>query len=266
MPLARAPELLDGWAPGDVKGHPPGERPTRLTSIVADTRRCDSRIGDEALSPRQMALLQSRASVLHVCSPEQSGRTVHVTFAGLRVASAPAPRPLLIIFAGHGGKWASPGVSSLVQALDLAVRNTPGNGRLIAHLALALRALVEDDAAPAAPVLSSGLSDAQLRRALAFMEMRYGTPLKLADMAAACALSPGHFARAFQASTGKTPYRWLLERRVAEARRLLTQTNTPLLQVALACGFASQSHFTRIFRNTVGMPPGVWRRSAGAFG
>ncbi|WP_429242048.1 helix-turn-helix domain-containing protein [Luteibacter sp. 621] len=188
-----------------------------------------------------------------------------ITFAGLRIASAPVPRPLLVNFTNGPAARTQQGTAALAHALDDAVRTMPANSRLLAHLALALQALAGDGGAAQGPP-ASGLSDAQLRRALAFIEERFSEPLKLADMAAACALSPGHFARAFQASTDKTPYRWLLDRRIAEAQRLLAMTTTPLLQVALACGFASQSHFTRIFRNTTGTPPGVWRRSATTFG
>jgi AraC family transcriptional regulator len=50
-----------------------------------------------------------------------------------------------------------------------------------------------------------------------------------------------------------------LEHRVNKAKELLRHS-LPLAAVATDCGFADQSHFTRIFTSIMGMPPGVWRR------
>jgi transcriptional regulator GlxA family with amidase domain len=44
------------------------------------------------------------------------------------------------------------------------------------------------------------------------------------------------------------------------------KTDTPLADVALACGFADQSHFTRVFSAATGLPPGAWRRATGNAG
>ena len=79
-------------------------------------------------------------------------------------------------------------------------------------------------------------------------------------LAEECGLSPRHFTRAFSRSTGLPPHRWLLERRVEMATQLLRDPAHSLVDVGLACGFASQSHFTRIFTARVGRSPGSWRR------
>jgi AraC-like DNA-binding protein len=47
---------------------------------------------------------------------------------------------------------------------------------------------------------------------------------------------------------------------VAKARTLLARTNTPLLDIALTCGFSDQSHFNRVFKKHTGVPPGQYRR------
>jgi AraC family transcriptional regulator len=84
--------------------------------------------------------------------------------------------------------------------------------------------------------------------------------ITLAHLAGECRLSVAHFARAFKQTTGQTPHRWLLERRVEHAKGLLLTSALPLAKVAAACGFADQAHFTRVFSRIVGTGPGAWRR------
>src|SRR5438552_18460374 len=76
-------------------------------------------------------------------------------------------------------------------------------------------------------------------------------------------LSDLHFARAFRNSSGVSPHRWLLKHRVDHARELLSDRALSLTDIALSCGFADQSHFTRVFTAMVGVSPGVWRRVNG---
>jgi AraC-like DNA-binding protein len=85
----------------------------------------------------------------------------------------------------------------------------------------------------------------------------------MASITRECGLSTGHFSRAFRQSTGLSPHQWLLQRRIDAARACLRDRDMPLSEVALACGFADQSHFTGIFTRCVGVSPGAWRRSLG---
>jgi transcriptional regulator GlxA family with amidase domain len=82
----------------------------------------------------------------------------------------------------------------------------------------------------------------------------------LSRLAERCGLSTRHFARAFRQSTGVPPHRWLLNHRVGYAKELLCNPALSLAEIALACGFADQSHFTRIFTSVVHLSPGLWRR------
>jgi len=84
--------------------------------------------------------------------------------------------------------------------------------------------------------------------------------VSLEEIANACNLSRSYFIRAFRETTDRTPHQWLLEHRIERARDLLKYSDSPLSEIAIACGFADQSHFTRIFSQLVGMPPGTWRR------
>lgn len=85
--------------------------------------------------------------------------------------------------------------------------------------------------------------------------------VSIADVAEACNLSRGYFIRAFRESTGMTPFQWLLDQRIDRARQLIRTSSAPLAEIAVACGFADQSHFTRVFSALVGTTPGTWRRS-----
>ena len=105
-----------------------------------------------------------------------------------------------------------------------------------------------------------GLAPWQLKRAEALMSENLGVQVPLGQVAQECGLSVRHLARAFRQSTGVPPHRWLLDRRVERAKELLPNSKLSLSDVALACGFGDQSHFTRTFTAAVRLSPGVWRR------
>lgn len=99
----------------------------------------------------------------------------------------------------------------------------------------------------------------QVKRATEFLMANLEEDVSLQALADTVRLSAFHFARAFKASLGSPPQRWLMERRVDRARELLAATQMGLAEIALACGFASQSHFTTAFKRHTGVTPGVWR-------
>lgn len=85
-------------------------------------------------------------------------------------------------------------------------------------------------------------------------------PLPLQRLARECGLSVRHFTRAFRLTTGLSPHRYLLQLRLHKARQLLLDPELRLDDIAVACGFADQSHFTRAFNGVERMTPGTWRR------
>ena len=56
-----------------------------------------------------------------------------------------------------------------------------------------------------------------------------------------------------------TPHRWLLKARVDASMKLLARGELPIAEIAIACGFADQSHFTRVFARITGVTPKVWQ-------
>jgi AraC family transcriptional regulator len=112
-----------------------------------------------------------------------------------------------------------------------------------------------------AAVARGGLAPWQERRSKELMSSRMEGDVTLAELADECRLSRSHFARAFKTTTGHSPHVWLLRRRVDNAKQLLVESETPLSEIALACGFADQSHMTKVFSKVVGFTPGAWRRA-----
>ncbi len=96
---------------------------------------------------------------------------------------------------------------------------------------------------------------AKLRQAIACMETYLEAPLPIAEIARRAGLSQRQLSRLFQQHTGITAVRYYLDSRLDRARGLVTQTEMPLLQVALACGFSSQEHFARTYRMRFGLAP-----------
>ncbi|WP_157960055.1 helix-turn-helix transcriptional regulator [Albibacillus kandeliae] len=106
------------------------------------------------------------------------------------------------------------------------------------------------------------LSPAQVAKAKEMLMSVEFESLRLDDVAQALDLPRNSFFRNFRETTGMSPYQWLLAERIEQGRLLLRLTELPLVDIALACGFADQSHFTRMFKRAQGLSPGRWRRAA----
>jgi transcriptional regulator GlxA family with amidase domain len=106
-----------------------------------------------------------------------------------------------------------------------------------------------------------GLAPWQLRRVLAHIETRLGTPIRNKDLAAIARLSTFHFAVAFRNSVGESPHEHVIRRRVERAQGLMLSTDRALSDIAAECGLADQAHLTRLFRRIVGHSPAAWRRA-----
>lgn len=105
------------------------------------------------------------------------------------------------------------------------------------------------------------LSAAKVARAQELLMEKADLGVSIEEVANECDLSRGYFIRAFSRTTGRTPHQWLLEQRVTRARELIETSDMTLADIAVACGFADQSHLNRVFARIVGHPPGAWRRA-----
>lgn len=115
-------------------------------------------------------------------------------------------------------------------------------------------------AKPAGRPAGRALPGWRLQRVADYVDARLADPdLRLDEVARAVGLSTGFFHRAFKETTGETPLAYIQRRRIECAMRLLAGRDRSILDVALAVGFLSPSHFTRLFRRRVGMTPSEYR-------
>jgi AraC family transcriptional regulator len=153
----------------------------------------------------------------------------------------------------------------LVEIIKLAIeRPSEANLYFIEHILGELRshvAFTYGRMAQPKPQRRGTLTPLQEQRVKAQLLERLADPPNPKELASSCGLSISHFNRAFKESTGLPPHRWLLTQRVERAKDLLRKTTTPVIEVALGCGFADQSHLTRVFSKAVGMGPALWRRN-----
>jgi AraC family transcriptional regulator len=149
--------------------------------------------------------------------------------------------------------------AALLQGLR---RPSEANQLFVDHMMLALTAHVAQayGGLHITEPARGGLAPWQVKRACERLESDLGGALPLQQIAAEFDLSVSYFSRAFRVSTGLPPHQWLLRQRVSVAKQLMTVRDLSLSEIAIAAGFANQSHFTRVFSSAVGVSPGTWRR------
>jgi transcriptional regulator GlxA family with amidase domain len=94
---------------------------------------------------------------------------------------------------------------------------------------------------------------------LAWLQAHLDQEVTVADLAGRAAMSPRTFARRFQASTGTTPYQWIVRERIRLAQRLLETTDLPIDTVAVKTGFATAGNLRKHFSRAVRTSPHAYR-------
>jgi AraC family transcriptional regulator len=105
----------------------------------------------------------------------------------------------------------------------------------------------------------NGLPPYKLRQAIDYINANLDRKIKLDDLAGLLDLSQFYFCHLFKESTGVAPYQYVIQQRVKKARQLIKQNKLPLAEIALECGFSSQSQMTNHFRKYVGVTPKAYR-------
>lgn len=121
---------------------------------------------------------------------------------------------------------------------------------------------VEHPATPVEPPRWEGLLPWQARRVRDYVDSDLGGRLSIRTAAQRAKLSPSYFSRRFRQSFGVTFSRFVAHRRIELAQSMMVLGATSLCQIALACGFTDQAHFTRTFGGLTGSTPSQWRRTA----
>lgn len=107
---------------------------------------------------------------------------------------------------------------------------------------------------------NSALPSNKLKRIKEVIEAELEKDLSLKFLASESGYSRAHFLRMFHVATGTTPHRYVLERRIDRAQRLLKENRDSLADIAAACGFSSQTHMADVFRRNLNTAPSEYRR------
>lgn len=96
------------------------------------------------------------------------------------------------------------------------------------------------------------------------IEQRFAEPLSLRDVAGSVGVTPGYLTTLVRRRTGRTVLDWITERRMVAARRLLTDTDLPVGEIARRVGLPDPGYFARVFRRSNGVTPRDWRTTRAA--
>ena len=113
---------------------------------------------------------------------------------------------------------------------------------------------VREASGPDAPRATGLVADA-----LSYIERHCLRPLTLNEVAAAVGRTPAHVTSEVRRATGRTVVEWIIEGRMAEARRLLLHSDEAVEVIAERVGYADPTHFIRMFRRAHGATPAQWR-------
>jgi AraC family transcriptional regulator len=152
---------------------------------------------------------------------------------------------------------------SIMKLMEADVAAGCVSGKLYAEslsLALAAHVAAHYSIGSMGTVPHDGLARPVLTRVLDYICANLGRDLTITELAAVANMSPHHFSLRFKRSVGVAPHQWVVRARVREAERLLRARSMSVAEVALALGFASQTHFTEVFHRVTGSTPRHYQR------
>jgi AraC-like DNA-binding protein len=155
----------------------------------------------------------------------------------------------------------------IVMMFDMIAREidagTPAGQRAARHYVGLLSVWLERQVEQIQP--SAARPDAAHRLVARFadaVEQRFRTGAGVADFAAELGVTPTHLTRCCRAASGRSAIELLQDRRLFEARKMLTDTKLPVGHISAALGFTSAAYFTRAFQNQIGVSPSAFRKCA----
>jgi AraC family transcriptional regulator len=157
-----------------------------------------------------------------------------------------------------------PVIQQLALALKTEIQTGCMSSRLYGEsLGTALAARLVQNYAVSKPSLefkADGLPQPQLERVIDYIKANLAQDLSILDLASLTSMSESHFSRSFKQSVGIAPYQYLMQQRVERAKQLLKQQAISISDIALDCGFANQTHLTKVFRQMTGVTPKAYQK------
>ena len=109
---------------------------------------------------------------------------------------------------------------------------------------------------------TSAESGSAVEQARQYINAHYAEELSVEVLAAQCNVSASYLHKLFAEKLGQSPHEVLVNCRIAAAKGLLMNSDRPLSEIAVSCGFNSQAYFSDCFKRRTGMSPGQFRRNA----
>lgn len=157
------------------------------------------------------------------------------------------------------GVFRRPALAKALERLDGAMTSGEPAGGQREALGSLVRAMLEALGTSEGTRLRSRPLRPEVRRLWNLIHERFAEQLPLAEISEAMGLSRFHLLRQFRDQIGATPHLYQMQLRVSQAREMLHGKRS-VSDVALACGFSDQSHFTRCFKRIVGYTPAAFKR------
>lgn len=107
---------------------------------------------------------------------------------------------------------------------------------------------------------SDGSTNTVVRSIKEYVLQNYRTEISLADLADTVYLSKEHLSRLFKKETGQNLFSYIMDLKLQEARRLLTETDNTIDDIAFSLGFHDGNYFSKVFKKNIGISPGTYRK------
>ena len=156
-----------------------------------------------------------------------------------------------------------PRIEHLLRALHVELEQGVPAGRLFGEqIGNSLAILLAEQYAVVSPAMFASrgrLSKSRLNKVYEYVEANLNRDIPLSDLAVAAAMSPYYFARLFKQTTGTTPHRYVIQRRIERAKELLRNPKISVFEVGIRVGYLDSKHFRDLFRREVRATPTEYR-------
>ncbi len=172
------------------------------------------------------------------------------------------------VFVMDGNRWSTAGGTSSIDLMLKVIAADQGEdlANTVADQLIYSSIRTDQDSQRLSIPTRIGVRHPKLSQVIQMMEANIEDPMSPADLAEEVGMSTRQLERLFRRYLNRSPKRYYMELRLQKARNLLMQTDMSVINVALACGFASPSHFSKCYRGhynttpyrergTQGMPP-----------